>query len=203
MPTACHRDAGPRNPDHEGPGDCRSLAATQQERIDLFQPETVFWWSRYETQQRWVDGRLVGPDADEFWQVYERELASTVGRLTAGGAHLVIGLTERPGSVLVDRCTPEHCYKIHAQMLDHDEYRRRRNEIVTRLAEQDDRVRTLDMDPLLCLDPEPTVPGRPAACNDVDVDGPYRWDGTHVDIRVYGDRVAQRVLSGLLRAADR
>ena len=43
----------------------------QDALIDRYDPEIVFWWSRYEWHQRWLDGRVVGPWEEEFWVALE------------------------------------------------------------------------------------------------------------------------------------
>ena len=58
-------------PPHEGAGDCRGVRPIQDALIDRYDPEIVFWWSRYEWHQRWLDGRVVGPWEEEFWVALE------------------------------------------------------------------------------------------------------------------------------------
>jgi peptidoglycan/LPS O-acetylase OafA/YrhL len=189
-------------PDHEGRGDCRVMAGIQDERLRVVRPGIVFWWSRYEIHQRWVDGRVVGPDEDAFWAAQERDLRATIDRLTATGATLVIAQTERPGLGMSTRCTAEGCHPLYDLMMNHDEYRRRWNDLVARVAESDDRVRTFRLDPLLCADPEPPEPRSPSSCDDL-VDGALlRPDGSHVEPR-FGQDVAGRVWEALIAAGSR
>lgn len=96
-------------PDHSPDGDCRKVADLQVERIKADQPSIVFWWSRYEVNQRWLDGAVVGPDSDAFWEAQGRDLRAAVDRLTSTGATLVIAQTERPGGGMTTRCSPENC----------------------------------------------------------------------------------------------
>ncbi|MBK7819549.1 MAG: acyltransferase [Tessaracoccus sp.] len=194
-------------PDHEGKGDCRVMEDIQDERLRVVRPEIVFWWSRYEIHQRWVDGRVVGPEEDAFWVAQERDLRATIDRLTATGARLVIAQTERPGLGMSTRCDKDSCHPLYDLMMNHDEYRRRWNDLVERLAEEDGRVRTFRMDPLLCADPEPAEPQSPSSCDDLVADAGedtaegvlLRPDGSHVDADRFGEDVARRILREVLR----
>ena len=189
-------------PDHEGEGDCTIVAGIQQEKIEQLRPGLVFWWSRYEIHQRWIDGRIVGPDEEAFWEAQRRDLAVTVDRLTAEGARLVIAQTERPGMGMLTRCKPEDCHPLLDLMTHHDEYRRRWNQIIVDLAASDPRVRTFRMDPILCTDPEPAAatPGAAALCDDRGASGPVRYDGSHILMDPYGDDTAEEILQAALTA---
>ena len=189
-------------PDHEGAGDCTMVADIQTGKLEADQPDVVFWWSRYEIHQRWLDGRIVGPDQEEFWVALKQDLDASVERLTSTGAVLVIGQTERPGGALAARCTPEDCHPLYDLMLNHDEYRRRWNQLIVDLAASDDRVRTFRLDPLLCDDLEPTAAVAPATCDDKQPDGTVlRPDGSHIAMDPYGPIVAEKVLQSVLTAA--
>lgn len=188
-------------PDHEGVGDCTMIADLQTEKIDQVKPNLVFWWSRYEIHQRWLDGRIVGPDEEEFWTALEGDLMASVNRLTSTGATLVIAQTERPGGGMVTRCNEDDCHPLLDLMTNHDEYRRRWNQMVVDLAERDDRVRTFRMDPVLCKDEEPAEPTAPALCDDSRPGGGFlRPDGSHVLVDPYGKQTAEAVLQEVLRA---
>jgi hypothetical protein len=113
---------------------------------------------------------------------------------------LVIAQTERPGLGMSTRCTAEGCHPLYDLMMNHDEYRRRWNELVAEVAESDDRVRTFRMDPLLCTDPEPAEPRSPSSCDDL-IDGALlRPDGSHPQ---FGEDVAGRVWEALIAAGSR
>lgn len=87
-------------------------------------------------------------------------------------------------------------------MLNHDEYRRRWNQLIVDLAASDDRVRTFRLDPLLCDDLEPTAAVAPATCDDKQPDGTVlRPDGSHIAMDPYGPIVAEKVLQSVLTAA--
>lgn len=190
-------------PDHEGSGDCRMVADIQAEKIEQDRPGTVFWWSRYEVHQRWLDGRIVGPDEESFWEALEEDLATSVDRLTAQGATLVIAQTERPGTGMLSRCTEEDCHPLLDLMTHHDEYRRRWNQLVVDLAATDERVKTFRMDPVLCKDPEPEAPLPPALCDDSRPDGKLlRPDGSHILVDPFGYETAEAVLAEVLTAAN-
>ncbi|AQP47556.1 hypothetical protein BW730_08700 [Tessaracoccus aquimaris] len=193
-----------KKPPHEGPGDCRVLAQLQDSLIDRHHPDIVFWWSRYETHQRWYEGRLIRPEDPEFWDVLEAETRTTIDRLTRDGATLVIAQPERPGPGLLKKCPvgDTDCFPLDDYALNHDEYRMRWNEMVRRIAAQDPRVRTFQMDPLFCDDPEPSRPQSPSACDDAQPDGgSLRDDGIHVTIDAYGRQTADKVLAAVLDAA--
>ncbi|MBB1514783.1 acyltransferase [Tessaracoccus sp. MC1679] len=187
--------------DHAGSGDCRMLEGLQRDKLEQIQPDIVFWWSRYEVHQRWVEGRLVGPEDEAFWPALEADLESTVDRLTAGGSRLVIAQTERPGSGMLTRCTPQDCHPLLDLMTNHDEFRRRWNNMVVDLAATDQRVSTFRMDPILCKDPEPAAPTRPALCDDSREGGLLRPDGSHVQVDPYGQEAAAAVLQAMLTAS--
>lgn len=190
-------------PDHEGVGDCTMIAELQSEKIAQVDPDLVFWWSRYEIHQRWLDGRIVGPDEEEFWTALEADLAQSVDRLTAGGATLVIAQTERPGEGMASRCSEDDCHPLLDLMTNHDQHRRRWNQMVVDLAASDDRVRTFRMDPLLCNDPEPTVATTPALCDDKQSDGGLlRPDGSHILVDPYGPETAEAVLAALVSSLE-
>ncbi|MBB1483709.1 acyltransferase [Tessaracoccus sp. MC1865] len=190
-------------PDHEGAGDCTMVADIQTEKIDSERPATVFWWSRYEVHQRWLDGRIVGPDEEIFWEALEEDLAASVDRLTSQGATLVIAQTERPGTGMLSRCTEDECHPLLDLMVNHDEYRRRWNDIVVDLAQRDDRVETFRMDPLLCKDPEPESADGPALCDDSRPGGQLlRPDGSHILVDPFGYETAEKVLENVLTAAS-
>lgn len=190
-------------PDHEGEGDCRSIAELQTEKVQTNRPGIVFWWSRYEVHQRWIGGRIVGPDEDIFWEELERDLAASVDRLTAEGATLVIAQTERPGEgMALTRCNEHSCHPLYDLLLNHDEHRRHWNQIVADLAARDDRVKTFRMDPVLCNDPEPDQAVAPASCDDRQVDGQLlRPDGSHIEVDRFGYPAAEKVLEEVLTAA--
>ena len=190
-------------PPHEGPGDCRQLRGLQASLIGRHDPEIVFWWSRYETHQRWYEGRMITPEQEEFWEIQEDEARTTVDRLARDGATVVIAQAERPGIGLLAKCPvgDEECFPLDDYALNHDEYRRRWNAVIERIAADDPRVRTLRMDPLLCNSPEPVDPRRPAACDDHQSNGKLlREDGIHVTIDPFGRPTADAVLDEVLRA---
>lgn len=190
-------------PPHEGPGDCRPLRGLQDSLIGRHDPEIVFWWSRYETHQRWYEGRMITPEKEEFWEIQEAEAHATVDRLARDGATVVIAQAERPGIGLLAKCPvgDEECFPLDDYALNHDEYRRRWNAVIERIAADDPRVRTFRMDPLLCNSPEPVDPRRPAACDDHQSNGKLlREDGIHVTIDPFGRPTADAVLDEVLRA---
>ena len=192
-------------PPHEGAGDCRGVRPIQDALIDRYDPEIVFWWSRYEWHQRWLDGRVVGPWEEAFWVALEADVAQTVDRLTRDGAILVIGRTERPGPGLFDKCAPgaTDCYPLDDVALNHDEYRRRWNDMVLELVATDPRVRSFDLDPLICNDEEPAEAVSPAACDDRQPDGGLlRPDGVHIRVDPYGRPTADRIIDAVLEAAE-
>ncbi|SHJ84854.1 Peptidoglycan/LPS O-acetylase OafA/YrhL, contains acyltransferase and SGNH-hydrolase domains [Tessaracoccus bendigoensis DSM 12906] len=192
-----------REPDHEGPGDCRALSAIQDDLIERHDPEIVFWWSRYETHQRWFQGRLLVPEQEEFWIVLEAEVRESVDRLTREGATLLIAQPERPGIGLLAKCPvgDRACFPLDDYALNRDEYRRRWNRIIERIAADDPRVRTFRMDPLLCNGPEPTEPRKPAACDDHQGNGRLlREDGIHVTLDPFGPPTAEAVVREVLRS---
>ncbi|AQP43980.1 acyltransferase family protein [Tessaracoccus flavus] len=187
-------------PDHEGVGDCTMIADLQTEKIEQVKPDLVLWWSRYEIHQRWIGDRIVGPDEEEFWTALEEDLAASVDRLTSTGATLVIAQTERPGQGMLSRCTEDDCHPLLDLMTNHDEHRRRWNQLVVDLAQSDPRVATFRMDPLLCKDDEPSAVTAPALCDDSRPGGFLRPDGSHVLVDPYGKETAEAVLQELLRA---
>lgn len=195
-----------REPAHHGPGDCRGMRAIQDELIDRHHPEIVLWWSRYETHQRWYQGRLLRPEQEEFWTVLEAEVEASVDRLTRDGATLVIIQPERPGIGLLPQCPAGHtdCFPLDDYALNHDDLRRRWNQMVVNLAERDDRVATFRADDLFCNDPEPATAQAPSACDDRQPDGKLlRPDGIHVAIDPFGRRIAEEVLARAHQAAGR
>lgn len=189
-------------PDHEGAGDCTVVAGIQEQKLRTDQPEIVFWWSRYEIHQRWIDGRVVGPDEELFWTTLHSDTELTIDRLTSTGATLVIAQTERPGNAMLKRCTVQNCHPLYDLMVNHDQYRRRWNQMVVDIAASDSRVKTFRMDPLLCNDEEPAAPTVPATCDDVQPDGEVlRPDGSHIAVDPYGPKVAYAVLQEVLTTA--
>lgn len=195
-----------RQPPHHGPGDCTGMRAIQGRLIDTHRPEIVVWWSRYETHQRWYQGRLLRPEQEEFWTVLEAELGLAVDRLTRDGAKLVIIQPERPGVGLLSRCAAGRtdCFPLDDYALNHDDLRRRWNAMVVELAERDDRVATLRADAIFCNDPEPATAQAPAACDDRQPDGKLlRPDGIHVDVDTFGSQIAGRVLREAMEVAGR
>ena len=135
----------------------------------------------------------------------EADVAQTVDRLTRDGAILVIGRTERPGPGLFDKCAPgaTDCYPLDDVALNHDEYRRRWNDMVLELVATDPRVRSFDLDPLTCNDEEPAEAVSPAACDDRQPDGGLlRPDGVHIRVDPYGRPTADRIIDAVLEAAE-
>lgn len=195
-----------REAPHEGPGDCRALKEIQDQLIDKHDPQIIVWWSRYETHQRWYQGRVLHPEEEEFWTVLEAETESTIDRLTRDGAQLVIIQPERPGNGLLAKCPvgDDDCFPLDDYALNHDEYRRRWNELVARIASQDERVSTFRTDDIFCNDPEPAQAQSPSACDDRQPDGePLRPDGIHVAIDPFGAEIAERIVDEALGAAGR
>lgn len=189
-------------PDH-AKGDCRPIVELQEERLNATKPDVVFWWSRYEINQRWVDGRIVGPASEEFWHEQEKDLRAAVDRLTNTGATLVIGQTERPGIGMRTRCSEDDCHPLLKLMVEEDKYRRRWNQMVVDLSAEDPRVRTFRLDPLLCNDPEPAQVEAVTMCDDTQPDAGYlRPDGSHIDVEAYGAQKAEEVLQAVLEAAS-
>ena len=146
---------------------------------------------------------MITPEQEEFWEIQEDEARTTVDRLARDGATVVIAQAERPGIGLLAKCPvgDEECFPLDDYALNHDEYRRRWNAVIERIAADDPRVRTFRMDPLLCADPEPPEPRSPSSCDDL-VDGaPLRPDGSHVDLERFAADVADRVWCEVIAAS--
>lgn len=176
---------------------CPEVIDIQNDMLATYRPGTVLWWSRYEIIDRYDGDTLLSPDTEEFWVAQERDFIATADRLTADGATLVVVLTERPGIGTMTRSEAALSTNLIQLMINHDEYRQRFNEIVTRVASTRDDIRTVDGDALFC-EPGPG-PGPGSLCDDT-VDGHLlRPDGSHIDNDRFGADVARDLLDRVVR----
>ena len=154
----------------------------------------MIWWSRYEIMDRVIDGEIVTPDDEQFWAAQADDLERAVERLTAGGARLVIVLTERPGLGTLSRSEEELESPVIQRLFEGDGYRIRFNEMVLELAARDPRVETIDGDALFCSPDS----GSGALCDDtVEGVGFMRYDGSHVTLESFGIEVAAEILDAI------
>lgn len=179
-------------PDDEFGALCPPVQQVQQDAIDTHAPGVVLWWSRHEGVDRYDRDRLLTPDTEEFWEAQRRDFIASADRLTARGETLVVVLTERPGVGMSSRPPDELASVIVRRSIEYDEYRQRFNQIVTEVAAKRSGIRTIDGDSLFCGTAPSVGPG--PICDDT-LDGtPMRYDGSHVDVPMFGVRVAGQLL---------
>ncbi|WP_167142216.1 acyltransferase family protein [Canibacter zhoujuaniae] len=199
-PMAYHMELGPA--DQTG-AQCPDVRPVQDETLQQYQPGVVLWWSRYEVIDRYTDsGRLISPDSEEFWREQEKAFKLAADRFTADGATLAVVLTERPGLGMLSRPAETLELPLLQNMIYHDEYRQRFNEIVKQVAAQRDSVVVLDGDSLFCA--PGAGPGPGGLCDDAVGDQGYiRPDGSHVNNELFGARVSKALLEQLKTALGR
>lgn len=142
-----------------------------------------------------VDGTIIGPDAEVFWEVTQDNLQETVDRLQSDGATLVMVETDRIGVGVYGACTPEDCHPFLDRLARHDEYRQRWNAMVRAFAANNDRVRIIAVDDLYCTDD--AVP-----CNDEHDGVLARGDGSHFSDAVLMPGIAEAVIDRIIAATN-
>lgn len=153
----------------------------QDDAISNARPEVVVWWSRYELADR-LDphGTRLVADTPQFWATQEADLASTVERLTVGGAHLVIVLVDRVGVGIDSRCTAQKCDPLLRRLRDDAMLRAGWNDRVRALAQRDPRVSVITMDDVYCRDGASPCDDRLPIGGPTPADGELaRPDGSH------------------------
>lgn len=189
-PLGVQLDFGPEN---ESGSRCTEVIEIQERAVVEYAPGVVIWWSRYEIADRIIDGEVVAPNDEQFWAAQEADLRRAVDRLTAGGARLVVVLTERPGIGMMSRDEATLAMPLIQRLIHGDEFRIRFNEMVLDLAEEDPRIATVDGDALFCSPGPGTGPGE--LCDDSVVGiGLMRYDGSHVNLDLFGRDVATALL---------
>lgn len=189
-PLGVNQVTDPQNPT---PSTCPSAIATQEETLESYRPGYVLWWSRYEIMDRYKENQLLSPSAEEFWQAQEEEFIKSANRLTADGAKLVIVLTERPGLGTLNRPETELNAPIIKYMMYHDEYRQRFNRIVEKVAASRNDITTINGDSMFCS----TAPtGRSDSLCDDSINGKFvRYDGSHIDMKAFGNLISEKLLA--------
>lgn len=80
------------------PGDCRSEVIAQQHRALAIHPDIVVWWDRQSISHFMdFDDRVILSGTDAFWRRRRTALDTTVRRLSASGATVVLVATEPVG----------------------------------------------------------------------------------------------------------
>ncbi|MDY2940759.1 MAG: acyltransferase family protein [Varibaculum sp.] len=194
-PMALRLDFGPADPTGVN---CPTALDVQREMMSEHNPGIVLWWSRYEIIDRYdSDGvTLLHPDSDAFWLAQERDFKIAADRFTQDGATLVVVLTERPGAGMLNRPQQEIDLPLIQNMLYHDEYRQRFNEIVTKVAAQRSDIRVISGDELFCAG-KPTLEGSSVCDDSVPGKGYIRPDGAHVNLEYFGESVSNKLLDAL------
>ncbi len=174
---------------------CSGALDFQNQALEQFNPGTVVWWSRYELADMRVDGQILGPESEEFWQITQDNLETTAERLMSEGASLVIIETDRIGLGVYSQCTPENCHPFLDRLAHNDEYRQRWNAIVRDYAAATEGVETIAVDDLYCNDD--AVP-----CNDETNGVRARADGSHFSDPEVMPEIAAGVMERVSEAAD-
>ncbi|MCC2593329.1 acyltransferase [Tessaracoccus sp. OS52] len=175
--------------------ECGAALENQRSAMAQFEPATIVWWSRYELADMRIDGEVVGPEEERFWEAQQQNLEETAARLMADGAVLVFVETDRIGTGVYAQCTPEDCHPFLDRLAHQDQYRQRWNQMVRDYAAEHELARTVVVDDLYCTDD--AVP-----CSDVTDGVPARADGSHFTDPAVQDEIARGVLERILEAAD-
>ncbi|MBK8435473.1 MAG: acyltransferase [Austwickia sp.] len=132
--------------------DCAAeVPKSQTEVIAQARPSAVLWWSRYELADRQGEtGRILKAGTPAFWEAQRVSLATTVDRLSATGATVVIVEVDRVGLGINGRCTPASCPGFLRALRDNDSLRTTWNAMVRQYAATDTRVRLVTMDDVYC-----------------------------------------------------
>ncbi len=187
--------ADPKNPEHSP---CHKAIDLQMETKEIYRPGYILWWSRHEIIDRYQGEKILSPDSEEFWQAQEEDFGAAAERLTADGAKLVVILTERPGLGTLNRPENQLNSAIVQYMMNHDDYRQRFNSIIERVASENDKIFLINGDPLFC---EAGPTGRTDSLCDDSIDGNYiRYDGSHVNVDIFGELVSRRLLESVAEA---
>jgi len=190
-PTGIPVPLTPGKPDTE----CAKVIGFQEQALAQFRPATVLWWSRYElADMRDEEGQVLTPAQEEFWPRAEGHLRSAASRLTSGGARLVFVETDRIGTGVYSRCTPEDCHPFLQRLVEQDEYRQRWNAVLHSYAESDPRARVITVDDLYCTD-------RANPCLDEVAGEPTRKDGSHFSNEAVVPEVARGIIARVVEAA--
>lgn len=130
-----------------------AVRQAQDTAVAAYHPSIVLWWSRYELADRLGDdGRVLRAGTPEFWAAQRASFLADSARLTAGGAALVVVLTDRPGVGLASRCAPGACHPFLHRLWYEDELRRQWNDLVVQAAARDTRIHVVSADDLYCRD---------------------------------------------------
>ncbi len=174
---------------------CSTVLDFQTQALEQFNPGTIVWWSRYELADMRVDGTIIGPDAELFWEITQDNLQEAADRLQSDGATLVMVATDRIGLGVFEKCTPEDCHPFLDRLARHDEYRTRWNAMVEVFAAENDRVSIIAVDDLYCTDD--AVP-----CNDEHDGVLSRADGSHFSDEALMPGIAKAVIDRIVQATN-
>ncbi|MGV8844861.1 acyltransferase family protein [Tessaracoccus sp.] len=174
---------------------CSTVLDFQTQALEQFNPGTIVWWSRYELADMRVDGSIIGPESELFWEITEDNLRLTADRLQSDGATLVMVATDRIGLGVFEKCTPEDCHPFLDRLAHHDEYRTRWNAMVQAFAAENDRVAVISVDDLYCTDD--AVP-----CNDEHGGVVSRADGSHFSDEKLMPDIAEAIMNRIVEAAN-
>ncbi len=174
---------------------CSGAIDLQTQALEQFRPATVVWWSRYELADMRIDGEIVGPETEQFWEITENNLQTTAERLLSDGATLVMVETDRTGIGVLGRCSPEDCHPFLDRLANHDEYRQRWNSMVGEFAATTERVEVIAVDDLYCTDDA-------TPCNDGNDGVLARSDGSHFSDPAVMPEIAEGVMGRISDAAD-
>ncbi len=174
---------------------CSGAVDFQRQALEQFNPATVVWWSRYELADMRVDGQVIGPETETFWQLSENNLRTAAQRLKSKGASLIIVETDRVGLGVYSQCTPTSCHPFLERLIEHDEYRQRWNAMVQDYAAETVGVETIAVDDLYCNDD--AVP-----CNDETNGIPARSDGSHFSDPAVMSDIAEAVMDRIRKTED-
>jgi hypothetical protein len=163
------------NPPHQSLM-CLQVPAAQDALIRTTDPRVVVWWDRLSLSNFITPGgKHVTSGSARFWKLRMATLATTVNRLTAGGAMVVFVATEPPGEAMATRCGKGCDHWVKFQINHYTDITSRWNGIMRAYAAaHPDRAAFVSLTPAICRTDIPLCDDR--------IDGvPARPDGTHYE----------------------
>ena len=106
--------------------DCvKGVTVTQEKAFSTSKPDVVTWWSRAEVYDRLgPDGEFLAVGTPAFWDAQRADLRSRLAMIeTTTGATVVLIGTDRPGTGILERCTPSECHPFLRRLVDRDDLR--------------------------------------------------------------------------------
>jgi hypothetical protein len=170
---------------------CPNVVTEQDQKVEMYRPALVIWWSRYELAPRLArDGTLPRVGSRAYWRAQRASFEERARALTSRGARLVTVQIERPGRALAVRNPSERAFLVGQTLLQRRDVVNAWNAFLA--SHKGPSVYSISIDRLVCHDAR-------NACDDTLPNGEAaRPDGVH-----YSDAAARLLAPPILEAALR